>query len=206
MEKVAKDFNLHSKELVCDFDETLIDKDLESEFVKFYRKYHAGPMDYLLAAFSLPVNFILKVFHVRNLLKAWTFNKNEKDLLLLFDNFLKVSDIRLNRKVVNFVGEFDGKKTLLTGCHELLAKTYLKQNNHENLFDSVIGTKTTFKGLILLQHPFGRSKLNFIDRPDIGIGNSIFDRYFLEKCKLPLIFNPDKDLVDLAKKLGWREL
>ncbi len=195
-----------TKVLVCDFDETFINKDLELEFVKYYRKNHANVIDYILAGFSLPINIILKKLHLRNLLKAWTFKKNEKELFQLFHDFFKKSDIQVNQKIADYVVDFEGEKVLLTGCYEPLAMAYLKYSNYESIFDKVIGAKTTCNGFVLKRHPFGRSKLNFINRPSVGIGNSIYDRYFLEKCEIPLIFNPDENLIAHAKKLGWREL
>ena len=61
-------FPNESRVLVCDFDETFINKDLELEFIKYYRKKHACLIDYILACLSMPVNVFLKKLHLRNLL------------------------------------------------------------------------------------------------------------------------------------------
>jgi len=198
----------HSKEkvLICDFDETLIKEDLEKEFVSFYVKNHLGALDCFLALFTIPINKVFKIFHLGGVLKSWTFDKSPQQLNKFYEEFMNTSKINLNKNVLDFVRCYQGKKVLLTGCHQSLVNFFLKKYKIDNTFDEVIGSITKCNGLVIKRHPFGKSKLNFINAPDVGIGNSIFDRYFLEECKVSYVVNPDKELATYADKYGWKEL
>jgi len=149
---------------------------------------------------------ISSFLEVRSLFKAWTVGKDKSCMNEMFAAFFEQSNIQINQSVFNFVSDFEGSRILLTGCLEELAIAFLKHNNLDHVFNKIIGAKTTCNGFFLQRHPFGRSKLKFISSPDVGIGNSKLDRYFLSECKNPIITNPDKELELYAEKYGWREI
>ena len=61
----------------------------------------------------------------------------------------------------------------------------------------------------LIRVPSGPGKTQAIRdsvarRPDVAFGNSIWDREMLELAKYPVAVNPNRDLLEIAQKNGWK--
>jgi len=192
--------------VICDFDGTLINKDSETEFVKFLQENKKIKLvGYAIAPISLIVNKISRKCGGHDLLRAWSAFQKENKIHELIDEFVeKNTSIIINMDVLSILNNSGYKKILLTGSNQYLVEKVLWKNDIIDAFDLVIGSKTDKKGLVVLQHPYGKGKVEFMpENCQIGIGNEIVDRFFLEKCETAYVVNPSDELKKLSQEKGW---
>lgn len=194
--------------LICDFDGTLIDKNLEASFITYLRKTNSmGFRNYLFSLLSLPVNTLRRHFDVGNLLRAWPIGFSDVEINELLDCYLEQDEAPLLcGKTLSFVKHFEGKKILLTGSDERLVNGFLERKGEGELFDEVIGL--TGSSTMIKRHPYGKDKVGFLPMGVrlTGVGNEYVDRYFLEKCDDAYIVNPEHKLREFAKTRSWKVL
>lgn len=200
--------------IYCDLDGTLIEGDLEREFIRYLQSMnHFTIWNYFLAMISLPTNWIRRQKNYGSKYKSWTFGKNEEERKLLYSEFFSKCPncIRFRVNVLELLKKYkddNNKIILMTGSYIELVRFFLERENVTPLFDEVIACEVKKNGFCISQHPYGKDKCIFLDlsEPIIGIANEYADRFYLELCSEAYVVGEDKKLKEVAYKNNWRYL
>ena len=197
------------KTLVCDFDGTLVRYTTEIELIRFLIRTKKNKIyHYLLSCLSVPLNCIaLYIFKRGTCFKAWTAFLSVEEQDLLFQQFSKeyIMNQLINKHVLEIIRNFKGKKILLTGCYEPLANYILKELHIYDEFDIIIGSKVGLFNFFVIQHPYGKDKINFLVNTycSVGLGDSFSDKYFLDNCEKVYIVSGNQKLERYAVNKNW---
>jgi phosphoserine phosphatase len=196
---------------LIDLDGTLIKQDLEKEFVSYLK--NSGELDarhYLTAIISIPVNKLMRSFGNRDMFRAWSLSRSHNQLDILIEQFLlQDRKVKLRKSVLDLIDNFEGDVVLITGCNERLASKYLYSLGIFEKFKAIHGSSTIGSGFILKHHPYGKSKLKYLDaytQPFFSIGDSYADRYLFFQSSFAMVVQPSKKLRTLARKMSWTVL
>lgn len=172
--------------ILCDFDGTLIEGDLERAFMRYLLKKKEIKYKMLLVSlFTLPINFLRNTFGFPSILKSWTFvlkdSTNQYISNFIHDCGSKIQSKQQGWNLLNSLK--DSKRVLLTGCYDKLIRAYLKYCNLDTVFDEIIACEMK-NNLIVRRHPFGRGKVPFVPvhAYTIGIANEYSDHYYMDLC------------------------
>lgn len=177
---------MKTRVLLCDFDGTLIQGNIENQFTR----YLLGRKDIRLklaavAALTLPLNLLLHQLNRPSLLKSWTFIlRGGADAAM--DAFLdeNMSRLPLRRDTLRLLSTLRYDKAIvLTGSAERLVQKYLERCS-ELSFDTVIGSCVKADFLTVERHPYGKGKMPFVDAScyNIGVADSESDRFYMNLC------------------------
>jgi phosphoserine phosphatase len=193
---------------LIDLDGTLIKQDLEKEFVSYLK--NSGELDlrnYLAAIITIPVNRLMRVFGNRDLFRAWSLFRSNKQLDTLIEQFLmQERKVELRKSVLDLIDEFEGDVVLITGCNEHLATKFLYALGIFEKFKTIHGSSTFGSGFLLKHHPYGKSKVKYLDaytQPFFSIGDSYADRYLFFQSSFAIVVQPSNRLRILARKMSW---
>lgn len=192
----------------CDFDGTLVNGNIEADFIRWLAKSKKIAFsNFLCAMVSLPVNFLRKMIYKGNVFSAWSAFSTVQARQELFDTYIETCLLSINEVVFDKLQSWRNKYEiiLLTGSNEKLVSMFLKKNGLHNFFSSVIGGRLSKNGFIVLQNPFGKDKLKYlIDCPKkIGVANEYADSFYLKRCDDVFVVNPEKKLYRLAIGNNW---
>ena len=194
-----------SELLICDLDGTLIKRDLGLEFRRWLLETrNFGHFRALLAILFSPLNSISrKIFSRGSILSAWSSFRNTNDCQELMRLFIreKHSSFSLSEEVLSEVNSFQGERILLSGSETDLISLLLDFKGIE-VFDRIIGSETTFFGIVFSQQPYGKGKNRF-GPAEVSIGNSWPDRFLLNSSMKAIVVKGEKRLTKLASKKGW---
>ena len=192
--------------LICDLDGTLIERDLGIAFRRWLMETrNFGHFRALLAILFLPLNLISrKIFCRGSIFSAWSSFRNVNDCQVLMELFIRENhtDFPISEEVLYEVNTFNGERILLSGSESGLISLLLEFKGIE-VFDRIIGSETTFFGIVFSQQPYGRGKNRF-GPANVSIGNSWPDRFLLNSSGKAIVVDGEKRLTKLAKKKRWR--
>ena len=197
----------------CDFDGTLIQGDIEREWVSFLRrKHYLTFQNYLAACISLPINLFMRLLDRSSLLKAWTVGIGDEEIIRLFPEFYIASGdkLQINPNVLEFIQihSEENRIVILTGSDTRLIKQFLGIVELPVIIDEIIGSAVKPGGLWVSQHPYGVCKRKYItdNNKSIGIANETADRHYLKICDEAYVVaaTADNGLIALANKMNWR--
>lgn len=175
------------KVIICDFDGTIINQDLEKTFLRYILSQKEIKWKLLiLSLVTLPINICRNFFHYPSLYKSWTFTL-KGDTMKYIDRFILEcnSKLTLRKDVLKLIDSLNADEiVLLTGCYEDLAISFLKSRNLYGKFNKIIGSRVKTNNFKVERHPFGKSKREFVDKNNynIGIADSKSDKYYLNIC------------------------
>lgn len=178
------------KVVICDFDGTLIQGNLENTFVSYLLKETKyGWRILLVSLFTLPINLLLNRFYWPSIFKSWTFVlKREKQevikAFLISDYFKRSTDMRLREDIISKLSSFDSDLiVILTGSDEDLVEAFIHSTNRIK-FDKIIGSQVESGFFRVKRHPFGKGKTKYVKSKyyNIGIANDFSDHFYMDMC------------------------
>ena len=197
----------------CDLDGTLIEGDLEREFLKYLRNNNYLKIcNYIGAFLSIPLNYIRRKKNRGSLLKSWTIGFKQEQLQYLFYDFFRSSNPKLKNipQTWQLLMQLkkDCKIVLLTGSYEELVSSFLKYKKIDSFFDRIIGCQVKSNGYTVKMHPYGIDKCSYIteEKDTIGIANEFADSFYLSHCDEVYILPGDLRLEKIAEINNWRRL
>lgn len=172
--------------ILCDFDGTVIESNIEDKFVSYLLKQKEIRYKLLLVAFfTFPLNMILNKLYLSSITKSWTFilkDRTEEYIARFLDDHIQ--EIKAKNDTIKLLKSIKyNKLIILTGSYQQLVELYLARVNFIHV-NKVIGTKVSKNRLFVKQHPFGKSKCSFVDinNYNIGVANDFSDHYYLDMC------------------------
>jgi phosphoserine phosphatase len=192
---------------IVDFDGTLINLDLGARFSDWiFASRRVGPLVALIRIFGAPVNLLLRMLEVRQLIRAWSAGLSRSEIDRLAEEFLDYikPEIIVNESVLKCLRmDMVSKKILLTGCPQELVIAFLSRYKISDFHD-VIGM-TAALGVVITRHPYGRSKAHLARRcsPYAAIGDSWQDRFVLRGAVRAIVVPRVEKLEKLGRRSGW---
>lgn len=182
--------NKMKKIVLCDFDGTLIEGNLENTFLHYLLKGTSYRWIIIaISFFTLPINLILNKFGFPSIFKSWTFvlKNNKKRIIHSFlssDFFSNSPKMKYREDVLEMLSlmRYD-RMIILTGSDEELVTAFL--NKYKIIkFDEIIGSQVKDDLFRVKRHPFGKGKIRYVNRDyyNIGIANDYSDHFYLEIC------------------------
>lgn len=176
--------------VICDFDGTIIRGNLENTFLRFLLKETVYRWRILIISlFTLPINLLLNKFYIPSIFKSWTYVlKGQKSIII--DDFLNSSFfkdsvfLKYREDVIAKLSAIEYDYLLiLTGSDEDLVRAFLRIENRFK-FDEVIGSKVEKNFFRVKRHPYGKAKMEYVNRDNynIGIANDYSDHFYMDMC------------------------
>lgn len=172
--------------IIVDFDGTLIEGDLERAFMKYLLRCPKVRLKMLLlSCFTLPVNILRNKLGYSSIYKSWTLLLGDK-IQEYINEFLEqnIRSIRLKDDIWNMLNQPKAEIVLLSGCYIELLEAFLRKKSKAYVFDHIIGCTMNDDNFRVKLHPFGRTKMKFVNpnKYNIGIANERADRYYMNLC------------------------
>jgi len=193
---------------VIDFDGTLINRDLGSDFGTWLK--NSGHVERLFHLVTLPIgaaNYLLRASCELPLGNRLLAQFDSTTLNSLFDEFLNEEPFTyvVNEALLEYVNSIDGSSIVLTGSPEILVNKFLTRLR-VTTFETVIGQREGKFRWFFNPTPFGRAKSRFVNAPiGLAIADSYSDRFLLTLARTPIVIKGDSRLEALATKMEWQQ-
>lgn len=172
--------------ILCDFDGTLIEGNIENAFTSYLLKQKEIKLKLLsVALFTLPFNLLLNKLFLPSITKSWTLILRQR-VVEYIDSFLDeyIERIKLKEDTIKLIDSLDRDELiLLTGSYQQLVEAFIRRKNL-TWIDKVIGTEVHNNHFTIKRHPFGKGKSKYVDlrNYNIGIANDYSDHFYLDIC------------------------
>jgi len=173
--------------IICDFDGTVIEGNIENCFTRFLLQQKELRIKLFTAAIpALLINLPLNKLCLPSVIKSWTYVLKQ-EISHYIDLFLKENNrkLKIKKETISLIKEIShDKSVLLTGSYQELVERFLEYNNIK-CFDKIIGAQVKLPlYLFIKKHPYGKEKCKYVDRTNynIGIADNYSDHFYLDMC------------------------